>query len=130
MLIGPWPEDCAVPHDSDQVTVTSLTHLEFTHASSVRAEFALPDARLALYVEAHAPGVYRIRFAPPDVLTAREEKPTMRQKAHAEMLLARDEPVGELITSSMLGATGWRLEQGDIALEITTQPMRFALYRG
>src|SRR5690554_1667276 len=130
MLIGPWPEDCAVPHDADQVNVTPLTRLEFTHASSVRAEFALPDAGLVLYVEAHAPGVYPIRFAPPDVLTAREEKPTMRQKAHAEMLLARDEPVGELVTSSIVGSGGWRLEQGDVALEISSEPLRFSLYRG
>ena len=119
-----------MPHDSDQVHVTPLTHLEFTHANSVRAEFAFPDAELVLHVEAHAPGVYRIRCAPPNVLAAREEKPTPRQKAHAEMLLARDEPVGELATSSVVGTGGWRLEQGEIALEIATDPLRFSLYRG
>lgn len=119
-----------MPHDSDQVNVTPLTHLEFIHASSVRAEFAFPAAELALQVEAHAPGVYRIRCAPPNVLAAREEKPTARQKAHAEMLLARDEPVGELATSSVVGGSGWRLEQGDIALEVASGPLRFALYRG
>lgn len=118
-----------MPHDSDQVHVTPLTHLEFTNASSVRAEFALPDTGLALYVEAHAPGVYRVRCAPPDVLAAREEKPTTRQRAHAEMLLARDEPVGELVTSSMVGAGGWRLEQGEITLEVATDPLRVSLYR-
>lgn len=130
MLIGPWPEDCAVPHDSDQVQVTSLTHLEFTNASSVRAEFAVSDVELVLHVEAHAPGVYRIRCAPPNVLAAREEKPTSRQKAYAEMLLARDEPVGELAASSVVGKRGWRIEQGDIALEVAADPMGFALYRG
>src|SRR5690606_32690435 len=130
MLIGPWPEDCAVPHDSDQVHVTPLTHLDFQNASSVRAEFALSDIGLALHVEAHAPGVYRVRCAPPGVLAAREEKPTTRQKVHAEMLLARDEPVGELITSSLVGAGGWRLEQGEITLEVRTDPLRLAVYRG
>lgn len=119
-----------MPHDADQVHDTPLTHLEFTHASSARAEFAFPDAGLAFYVEAHAPGVYRVRCAPPDVLAAREEKPTTRQKAHAEMLLVRDEPVGEMATSSVVGTAGWRLEQGEIALEIMAEPLRFALYRG
>jgi len=120
-----------VPHDSDQVHVTPLTHLEFIHASAVRADFAVPEAGLALQIEAHAPGVYRIRCAPPDVLAAREEKPTMRQKAHVEMLLARDEAVGEMATSSLMDAAGaWRMEQGEIALEISSAPLRFALYRG
>ncbi len=119
-----------MPHDSDQVQVTPLTHLDFQNASSVRAEFALSDIELALHVEAHAPGVYRLRCAPPAVLSAREEKPTARQKAHAEMLLARDEPVGELVTSSLVGAGGWRLEQGDITLEVQTDPLRLSLYRG
>ena len=130
MLIGPCPEDCAVPHDSDQVLLSSLTHLEFTNATSVRADFALPAAGLALQIEAHAPGVYRVRCAPPETLLAREEKPTARQKALAEMLLARDEPVGELATSSVVGGEGWRLEQGEIALEVASNPLRLALYRG
>jgi len=63
-------------------------------------------------------------------LQAREEKPTTRQKAHAEMLLIRDEPVGELSTSSIVGGSGWRLEQGDTVLELQSDPARFALYRG
>jgi len=119
-----------VPHDSDQDHFITLTHLEFTHATSVRADFSIPEPELALHVEAHAPGVYRVRVAPPDTLTAREEKPTARQKAHAEMLLVRDEPVGELATSSVVGGEGWRLEQGEIVLEVSSDPLRFALYRG
>jgi len=119
-----------VPHDSDHVHVTPLTHLEFIHATSVRADFSFPEAGLALYIDAHAPGVYRVRCAPPDVLAAREDKPTMRQKAHAEMLLVRDEPVGEMATSSTLGGACWRLEQGEIALEVFSDPPRFSLYRG
>jgi len=119
-----------VPHDSDHVHVTPLTHLEFTHATSVRADFSLPDAGLALQVEAHAPGVYRVRCAPREVLAAREEKPTTRQKAHVEMLLARDEPVGEMATSSVVGGAGWRLEHGENALELRGDGLQFALYRG
>ncbi len=119
-----------MPHDSDHVHVTPLTHLEFTNATSARAEFSLPEAGLALQVEAHAPGVYRVRCAPPDILLAREEKPSARQKAYAEMLLAREESVGEMATSSAVGTEGWRLEQGEIALEIMADPLRFALYRG
>lgn len=119
-----------MPHDSDHVHVTPLTHLEFARASSARAEFSFPDAGLVLQVEAHAPGVYRIRCAAPDVLSAREEKPTTRQKAHAEMLLARDEPVGEMAVSSVMETSGWRLEQGEITLELASEPLRLALYRG
>lgn len=130
MLIGPSPEDCAVPHVSDQDHLTSLTHLEFINATSVRADFSLSQAGLALQIDAHAPGVYRVRCAPPDTLAAREEKPTARQKALAEMLLARDEPVGEMAASSVVGGGGWRLEQGEIVLEVASNPLRFALYRG
>lgn len=130
MLIGPWPEDCAVPHDSDHVHVIPLTHLEFTRATSARADFSFSEPGLSLRVEAHAPGVYRLRCAAPDTLAAREEKPTARQKAHAEMLLVRDEPVGEMATSSVVGSAGWRLEQGEIALEISAAPVSLALYRG
>ncbi len=119
-----------MPHDSDQVQVTPLTHLEFNHATSVRADFSLPDAGVALQVEAHAPGVYRVRCAEAEVLAARQEKPTARQKAHTEMLLVRDEPVGEMSTSSVVGGQGWRLEQGEIALEVSDNPLRLALYRG
>ncbi len=119
-----------MPHDSDQVYVTPLTHLEFNHASAVKASFSFSEAGLALQVEAHAPGVYRIRCAAPETLAARDEKPTMRQKAHSEMLLARDEPVGEMSTSSVVGASVWRLEQGEVALEVGADPLSFALYRG
>src|SRR5690606_11403372 len=49
---------------------------------------------------------------------------------HAEMLLVRDEPVGEMAASSVVEAGGWRLEQGEIALEIASEPFRFSLYRG
>ena len=119
-----------MPHDSEHVHVIPLTHLEFTNATSVRADFTLPDAGLALQVEAHAPGVYRLRCAPADVLAAREEKPSARQKAHTEMLLVRDEPVGEMATSSVVGAAGWRMEHGDIALEILGDSLQLSLFRG
>lgn len=119
-----------MPHDSEHVHVTPLTHLEFVRATPARSDFAFAESDLSLSVEAHAPGVYRLRCAAADVLSAREEKPTARQKAHAEMLLARDEPVGEMATSSVVGATGWRMEQGEIALEVFATPVGFALYRG
>lgn len=119
-----------MPHDSEHVHVTPLTHLEFVRATPARSDFAFAESDLSLLVEAHAPGVYRLRCAAADVLAAREEKPTARQKAHAEMLLARDEPVGEMATSSVVGAAGWRMEQGEIALEVFASPMGLALYRG
>lgn len=128
MLFGREPEDCAVPPKSDPAHVTQLTSLKFRTVKSTRADFSIDD--LLLQVEAHAPGVYRLRCAESKVLL--DDKPGARSRAHAEMLLARQEPAGELVVSSVAppDPQGWRLTQGDIVLEIDTDPFQFALYRG
>src|SRR5690606_22815816 len=97
---------------------------------STRADFVFDDSGLMLQVEAHAPGVYRLRCGKPAALN--NDKPGARAKAHAEMLLARQEAVGELAVSSVTdpAQSGWRLEQGDIAMEITKSPFQFSVYRG
>src|SRR5690606_38902903 len=79
-------------------------------------------------IEATAPGVYRLRCASASVLN--NDKPSARARAHAEMLLARQEPVSELAVSSIPGRQGWRLEQGDISLELAVAPLQIGLYRG
>lgn len=119
-----------MPPKSDYAHVTQLNILNFITAKSTRADFAFEDTELLLQIEAHAPGVYRLRCAPADLL--RTDKSSARERAHAEMLLARQEPIAELAVCSIIepAQSGWRLEQGDIALEVTAAPLQFALYRG
>lgn len=117
-----------MPPKSELVNVTQLDSLQFLTAKSTRAVFAVDDSELQLEIEATAPGVYRLRCALDAVLNL--DKPPARARAHAEMLLARQEPIGELAVSSVPGKQGWRLEQGDIALEVSIQPLRLALHRG
>jgi len=129
-FLGVSPEDCAVPPKSDLAHVTQLVTLDFLTSKSTRADFVFDDGGLLFQVEAHAPGVYRLRCGKADVL--QNDKPSLRAKAHAEMLLARQEAVGELAISSVAEPAeyGWRLEQGDIAMEIVKSPFQVALYRG
>lgn len=119
-----------MPPKSDFAHVTQLTTLNFLTSKSTRADFDVEGTGLQLHIEAHAPGVYRLRCAPAESLLA--DKHSARERAHAEMLLARQEPVGELAVCSIAepAQSGWRLEQGDIALEIQRSPLQFALYRG
>ncbi|NYT69085.1 glycoside hydrolase family 31 protein [Pusillimonas noertemannii] len=117
-----------MPPKSELAHVTQLDSLQFLTAKSTHAVFAFEDSELQLEIEATAPGVYRLRCAPASVLN--NDKPSARARAHAEMLLARQEPVSELAVSSIPGKQGWRLEQGDIALEIAVAPLQIGLYRG
>ena len=117
-----------MPPKSELVHVTQLDSLQFLTAKSTHGVFAFQNAELQLEIEAAAPGVYRLRCASASVLN--NDKPSARARAHAEMLLARQEPVGELAVSSVPAKQGWRLEQGDIALELSVQPFQLAVYRG
>ncbi|NYT86277.1 glycoside hydrolase family 31 protein [Pollutimonas harenae] len=119
-----------MPPKSDFAHVTQLVALNFLASKSTRADFAVDQTSLQLQIEAHAPGVYRLRCAPASALNP--EKPSARARAHAEMLLARQEPVGELAVSSIAEppASGWRIQQGDTTLELTQSPLQLAVYRG
>jgi len=117
-----------VPLKSDSAHVTQLTSLQFRSVKSTLADFTVEGADLQFQVEASAPGVYRLRCAPAGRL--HDEKRGVRDKARAEMLVARPEPVGEMSMCSLTSQRGWRLEQGDTALEITQSPLRLALHRG
>ena len=116
-----------MPPKSDLAHVTQLDSLQFLTAKSTRVAFAVEGSELQLEIEATAPGVYRVRCAPAPVL--HNEKPGPRAKAHAEMLLARQEAVSELAVSSVPGKQGWRIEQGDLVLEVSIQPLQISLYR-
>src|SRR3546814_7995314 len=119
MLFGLLPEDCAVPPKSDFAHVTQLNSLHFLTTKSVLADFAVgDDAGLLLRIEAHAPGVYRLRCAPAERL--RDEKPSARAKAQAEMLLARQEPVSELAVCSSIAQSEpcWRLRSEEHTSEL------------
>lgn len=129
-FLGVSPEDCAVPPKSDLAHVTQLVTLNFLTSKSTRADFDIDGTDMQLHVEAHAPGVFRLRAAPASDL--QNDKPSARARIHADMLLARQEAVGEMAVSSMAESDrqGWRLEQGDICLEIEQSPLQLSLYRG
>ena len=56
---------------------------------------------------------------------------TSRARARAsQMLLARQEAVGESTISPRDDGDGWRIAQGDVTLEVRSNPVRVALYRG
>ncbi|WP_442596209.1 glycoside hydrolase family 31 protein [Parapusillimonas sp. JC17] len=119
-----------MPPKSDLDHVTQIDTLEFLASKSTHADFSVEGGDLQLQVEATAPGVYRLRCGPQSVL--HPDKPSPRKRAHAEMLIARQESIGEIVVSSIAESPqqGWRLEQGDIVLEIQPSPLQFSVYRG
>ncbi len=127
-MIGHTPEDCAVTPKLELDALTQLSDPEFADARSSRADFAFEAQGLRMWVEAHAPGVFRIRCGSSDALSP--EKPSARAKAHAEWLLAREEAVGELSVSSAVSEDycGWLLAQGDAVLKVLCNPFRLELW--
>ncbi|MEI8399952.1 MAG: glycoside hydrolase family 31 protein, partial [Alcaligenaceae bacterium] len=80
-------------------------------------------------VEPHAPGVYRIRCGRPETLVA-DILPGGRGRAHAEVLLARPEAIGESVLEPLTGEVkGWQLTQGDSTLELQSSPFQLILKR-
>ncbi len=106
---------------SDLENVKPVDSLKFAGAKSTTVDFQIADTDRYLRIEAHAPGVFRLQFGPMARLSP--EKPSARVARHAEMLLARPEPVSEMQVSSLLAAQGgaWSIEQGDVTLEIDAQ---------
>ena len=116
-----------MPPNFDFAHTTQLESIELLSSRSSRVDFDAGDG-LHLVVEAHAPGVFRLRCGEANLLT--DEKPGARARAAAEMLLARQEAVGECTIVPRDDGNGWRIAQGDIALDIQSSPVRIALYRG
>ena len=102
-----------------------LDNLEFVSAHSAHAVFEI-DSGLSLRIEAHAPGVFRLRCGPASKLD--DEKLNARARARQELLLARPEAIGEMSTESVLQESAWRFVQGDITLEMHARPFRLACF--
>jgi len=116
-----------VPPKFDFDHTTPLDTVELLTSRPSRIDFDVGDG-LHLVVEAHAPGVFRLRCGDPGSLT--DEKSSARARAVAEMLLARQEAVGEATLTARDDGSGWRIAQGDVALEVLTDPVRIVLSRG
>lgn len=108
-------------HSDDVTQLFNLLHSISTKSSS--ADFAAADDQL-LRIEAHAPGVFRLRFG--SLKHIQPERVTPRAQQYTEMLLTRLDAVGELEVSDQSG--GWRIEQGDCALEIDKDSFALRVY--
>jgi len=109
-----------------------LAALTLASAHATRLDFVTKHG-LALVVEPHAPGVFRLRAGAAAQWV--EDKPLPpRDRVHQELLLARHNAVGEATLASLPEAkAGWRVTQGEVHLDIygqPAQPVRLALYRG
>lgn len=78
-------------------------------------EWAYHSEEWRLRIEAHAPGVFRLRCGPLSWLEP--AKPSLRAQRHANMLLARQEAVGEFECQTPEPGH-WRLTQGDACLAL------------
>jgi len=92
------------------------TGLKFVSANTSRVDFALGGGDLRFRIEAHAPGVFRLRCGEQRLLDP--DKPTLRAQRHAELLLARQEAVGELSCQPLTDGAGWQIVQGDATLRL------------
>ena len=116
-----------MPPKFDFAHTNPLDTVELLTSRPSRIDFDVGDG-LHLVVEAHAPGVFRLRCGEPGLLT--DEKTSARARAVAEMLLARQEAVSEATLAPRDSADGWRITLGDVALEVLTDPVRIVLFRG
>ncbi len=93
------------------------------------ADFQASEADHILRVEAHSPGVFRLRFGA--LKHIQPERISLRAQQYAEMLLAREDAVGEFaLEEDIKTDEGWRLEQGDCTLELRHSPFSLLLRRG
>lgn len=114
-----------MPPKSSLVQLTPLENAQLSTSRPSRIDFDLGGG-LSMAVEAHAPGVFRLRCGEPALLN--DEKASPRARVLADMLLARQEAVGEATVAPRAG--GWRIEQGDVTLDVQTRPVRITLSRG
>ncbi|WP_322996626.1 glycoside hydrolase family 31 protein [Castellaniella sp.] len=89
-------------------------------------EWVYQSDEWCLRIEAHAPGVFRLRCGP--IAWLEPPKATARAQRQADMLLARHEAVSEL--ECQAGDTGgWHLSQGDACLTLGDQGFALQLMR-
>nr|WP_246013126.1 TIM-barrel domain-containing protein [Pigmentiphaga humi] len=98
-------------------------------SNSVSVHFTT-DQGQALLVEASAPGVFRLSIGTP-AATGKPASGSAARAAALHDLLARPEAIGDAVVEQveLEGQPGFRIVQGEHALEIATQPLRLALYR-
>ncbi|MGO3890408.1 MAG: glycoside hydrolase family 31 protein [Paenalcaligenes sp.] len=109
--------------------VTQLFNLQSNLAIKPSvADFQAEQTDQILRVEAHSPGVFRLRFG--SLKQIQPEKVSLRAQQQAEMLLVREDAVGEFSQESLEHEGGWRVEQGEYALVLNQAPFSFALYKG
>jgi alpha-D-xyloside xylohydrolase len=116
-----------VPPEFNFDYTNQLETVELLTSRPTRFDFDASDG-LRFVVEAHAPGVFRLRCGHTHVIT--DEKPSTRARALSEMLLARQEAVGEATIVPLDDAQGWRIVSGDVSLEVRSDPVRVTLFRG
>jgi alpha-D-xyloside xylohydrolase len=116
-----------VPPEFDFDHTNQLDTVELLTSRPTRIDFDASDG-LRFVVEAHAPGVFRLRCGHANLVT--DEKPSTRARAISEMLLARQEAVGEATLSPLESGEGWRIVAGDFSMQVSTGPVRVALFRG
>lgn len=109
--------------------MSQLKNVVFNSINQPQADFSVEGSDLVFQIQAHAPGVYRIRCGLQQDITP--AKVRARDQVHAEMLLARHEPVGELLASSVLGCNPPQLclAQGDVKLQIEHSPLQVSLFQ-
>lgn len=110
-------------HSDDVTQLFNLLSSISTKSSS--ADFAAADDQM-LRIEAHAPGVFRLRFG--TLKQIQPERVSPRAQSYAEMLLARLDAVGELQLAEQ--AQGWRVEQGDCIVELDKDSFALRVYNG
>ena len=110
-------------HSDDVTQLFNLLSSISTKSSA--ADFAATDD-LMLRIEAHAPGVFRLRFGA--LKHIQPERVSARAQQYADMLLARQDAVGELEVTEQ--AQGWRIEQGESVLEIDKDTFALRAYNG
>ena len=114
-------------HQSEESTplFNQLSSLTTTSSS---AQLTDSQSENIVRIEAHAPGVYRLRFG---LLTDIEpERVTPRMQELEKSLLLRVDAVGELQNVAEYEKGCWRFEQGELALELCSEPFGFRLLRG
>ena len=110
-------------HSDDVTQLFNLLSSISTKSSS--ADFSAADDQM-LRIEAHAPGVFRLRFG--TLKHIQPERVTPRAQQYAEMLLARLDAVGELQVIDQ--DQGWRVEQGDCVVELDKDNFALRVYSG
>jgi len=118
-----------VPLQFDSSRYQRLESLSLQTSNPVAFSFTT-DGGQALLIEAHAPGVFRVCIGGP-AATGQPGTGMATRAAALHDLLARAEAIGEgtLEEVTVDGRPGFKILQGEHALEIATQPLRFTLYR-